>query len=109
MPGGRDHPGLLTLVRRHIAVPSTTVLGSERGRELLKQLAAKCDIIVENFRPSTPEKWGLGYEELPRLSETPGEIRWLGAGLGAQNEDIYKVLLELSSAEIEDLRISGVI
>lgn len=46
---------------------------------------------------------------VPRLSETPGEIRRLGAGLGAQNEDVYKGLLELSSAEIEDLRISGVI
>jgi crotonobetainyl-CoA:carnitine CoA-transferase CaiB-like acyl-CoA transferase len=46
---------------------------------------------------------------VPRLSETPGEIRWLCAGLGAQNEDIYKGLLELSSAEIEGLRSSGVI
>jgi hypothetical protein len=46
---------------------------------------------------------------VPRLSETPGEIRRLGAGLAAQNEDVYKGLLELSSPEIEDLRISGVI
>ncbi len=46
---------------------------------------------------------------VPRLSETPGEIRWLGAGLGAQNDDIYRGLLELSSAEIEDLQIAGVI
>jgi len=47
-------------------------LGSERGRELLKQLAAKCDIIVENFRPGTLEKWGLSYEELKKLN--PGAI-----------------------------------
>jgi crotonobetainyl-CoA:carnitine CoA-transferase CaiB-like acyl-CoA transferase len=46
---------------------------------------------------------------VPRLSETPVEIRWLGVGLGAQNEDVYKGLPELSSAELEDLRISGVI
>ena len=46
---------------------------------------------------------------VPRLSETPGDIRWLGEELGAQNEEIYKGLLELSSAEIEELRISGVI
>jgi len=31
---------------------------------------------------------------VPRLSETPGEIRWLGVGLGAQNEDVYKGLLD---------------
>lgn len=46
---------------------------------------------------------------VPRLSGTPGQIRWLGEGLGAQNEEIFKVPLELSSAEIDDLRISGVI
>lgn len=50
----------------------TLDLASERGRELLKQLAAKCDIIVENFRPGTLEKWGLGYEELKKLN--PGAI-----------------------------------
>jgi crotonobetainyl-CoA:carnitine CoA-transferase CaiB-like acyl-CoA transferase len=46
---------------------------------------------------------------VPRLSETPGQIRWLGEGLGARNDEIYKDLLELTSAEIDDLRISGVI
>jgi crotonobetainyl-CoA:carnitine CoA-transferase CaiB-like acyl-CoA transferase len=50
----------------------TLDLGSERGRELLKQLAAKCDIIVENFRPGTLEKWGLSYEELKKIN--PGAI-----------------------------------
>jgi crotonobetainyl-CoA:carnitine CoA-transferase CaiB-like acyl-CoA transferase len=46
----------------------TLNLASERGRELLRQLAAKCDIIVENFRPGTLEKWGLGYDELKKLN-----------------------------------------
>src|SRR3954470_22569503 len=46
----------------------TLDLASERGRELLKQLAAKCDIIVENFRPGTLEKWGLGYDELKKVN-----------------------------------------
>jgi crotonobetainyl-CoA:carnitine CoA-transferase CaiB-like acyl-CoA transferase len=46
----------------------TIDLSSERGRELLRRLAAKCDIIVENFRPGTLEKWGLGYDELKKLS-----------------------------------------
>ncbi len=50
----------------------TLDLGSERGRDLLRQLAAKCDVIVENFRPGTLEKWGLGYEELKKLN--PGAI-----------------------------------
>jgi len=46
----------------------TLDLATERGRELLRQLAAKCDIIVENFRPGTLEKWGLGYDELKKLN-----------------------------------------
>ena len=50
----------------------TLNLKEERGRELLRQLAAKCDVIVENFRPGTLEKWGLGYDELKRLN--PGAV-----------------------------------
>jgi crotonobetainyl-CoA:carnitine CoA-transferase CaiB-like acyl-CoA transferase len=50
----------------------TLNLREERGRELLRQLAAKCDVIVENFRPGTLEKWGLGYDELKRLN--PGAV-----------------------------------
>jgi crotonobetainyl-CoA:carnitine CoA-transferase CaiB-like acyl-CoA transferase len=50
----------------------TLNLASERGREVLRQLAAKCDIIVENFRPGTLEKWGLGFDELKKIN--PGAI-----------------------------------
>jgi crotonobetainyl-CoA:carnitine CoA-transferase CaiB-like acyl-CoA transferase len=46
----------------------TLNLGTERGRQLLRQLAAKCDIIVENFRKGTLEKWGLSFDELKELN-----------------------------------------
>ena len=39
-------------------------LRQEQGRELVRKLAAKCDIVVENFKPGTLESWGLGYEDL---------------------------------------------
>lgn len=39
----------------------TLDLRTERGRELFLQLVAQSDIIVENFRPGTLEKWNLGY------------------------------------------------
>jgi crotonobetainyl-CoA:carnitine CoA-transferase CaiB-like acyl-CoA transferase len=42
-------------------------LRTEKGRSLLKQLIPGFDIIVENFRPGTLEKWGLSYEELTKL------------------------------------------
>jgi crotonobetainyl-CoA:carnitine CoA-transferase CaiB-like acyl-CoA transferase len=42
----------------------TVNLRSEKGRDIVRQLAAKSDILVENFRPGAMEKWGLGPEEL---------------------------------------------
>ncbi|MFI6081727.1 CaiB/BaiF CoA transferase family protein [Streptomyces sp. NPDC051217] len=49
----------------------TLDLCSPPGRDVLLRLAADADVIVENFRPGTLEKWGLGWAELsavnPRL------------------------------------------
>jgi formyl-CoA transferase len=49
----------------------TLNLRTERGQELLLELAARSDVLVENFRPGTLEKWNLGPERLwaanPRL------------------------------------------
>jgi crotonobetainyl-CoA:carnitine CoA-transferase CaiB-like acyl-CoA transferase len=42
-------------------------LQTERGRELVRDLALKCDVLIENFRPGTMEKWGLGPEQLKAL------------------------------------------
>ena len=46
----------------------TLNLRTARGVELLKQLAMKSDIIVENFRPGVLEKWGLGWEALHKIN-----------------------------------------
>ena len=46
----------------------TLDLGSPRGRELAKALAAKSDVLIENFRPGTMEKWGLGPAEMKALN-----------------------------------------
>ncbi len=49
----------------------TLDLSKPAGRATLLRLAATADVVVENFRPGTLEKWGLGWEELsavnPRL------------------------------------------
>lgn len=42
------------------------------GRELCLQLLAECDVLVENFRPGTLEKWGLGPDRLHEAN--PGLI-----------------------------------
>jgi crotonobetainyl-CoA:carnitine CoA-transferase CaiB-like acyl-CoA transferase len=45
----------------------------------------------------------------PRLSETPGAIRWAGPALGAHNREVYVDELGLSDAEMERFRQAGVI
>ncbi|KRD15615.1 acyl-CoA transferase [Streptomyces sp. Root264] len=49
----------------------TLNLSTPGGRDTLLRLAATADVIIENFRPGTLEKWDLGWEELsaanPRL------------------------------------------
>jgi crotonobetainyl-CoA:carnitine CoA-transferase CaiB-like acyl-CoA transferase len=39
-------------------------LRKPEGQLLARDLALQCDVIVENFKPGTLERWGLGYEEL---------------------------------------------
>jgi crotonobetainyl-CoA:carnitine CoA-transferase CaiB-like acyl-CoA transferase len=46
----------------------TLDLRQPAGRDLLKRLAARCDVVCENFRPGTLERWGIGPADLdPRL------------------------------------------
>lgn len=50
----------------------TLDLKQSRGREILKRLAERSDILVEQFRPGVMERLGLGYEELRAVN--PGLI-----------------------------------
>lgn len=52
----------------------------EEGRSIARQLCEKADIVVENFRPGTLEKWGLGYDELSAAN--PGLILVRISGYG---------------------------
>ncbi len=45
----------------------TLNLKSERGRLILKKLIRQADVLIENFRMGTLEKWGLDYEQLIEL------------------------------------------
>jgi formyl-CoA transferase len=42
----------------------TLYLGHPEGQEIFRELAASADVVIENFRPGTLERWGLGYESL---------------------------------------------
>ncbi|NOT63112.1 MAG: CoA transferase [Acidobacteria bacterium] len=46
----------------------TLNLRDSRGHAIVKQLATKVDVVLENFKPGTLEKWGLGYEDLKAIN-----------------------------------------
>jgi crotonobetainyl-CoA:carnitine CoA-transferase CaiB-like acyl-CoA transferase len=46
---------------------------------------------------------------VPKLSETPGEVRWLGPEIGAHNEEVYSGLLHFSPDQIAALEARGAI
>lgn len=48
--------------KRAIAV----ALDQEEGRDIVRQLAARCDVVVQNWRPGVAERLGIGYDDLRR-------------------------------------------
>lgn len=42
---------------------------SDKGKEIIMKLAARADVIVENFAPGTMERLGLGYEDFKAVKE----------------------------------------
>ncbi|RLP78542.1 CoA transferase [Xanthobacter tagetidis] len=53
---------------------------TEAGRALVREMAARCDVLVENFRPGSMEKWGMGYDVLSRVN--PGLVLVRISGFG---------------------------
>ncbi|KAA9161638.1 CoA transferase [Amycolatopsis acidicola] len=58
----------------------TLDLKSERGQQLARELAAKADVVVENFLPGGMDKLGLGYEALS--ADNPGLVYVSNTGFG---------------------------
>jgi crotonobetainyl-CoA:carnitine CoA-transferase CaiB-like acyl-CoA transferase len=50
------------------------------GQEIVRLLAREVDIIIENFRPGTLEKWGIGYETLRGINPSLIMVRISGYG-----------------------------
>ena len=55
-------------------------LRSADGLERARQLALTADVVIENFKPGTMEKFGLGYEAL--AAENPGLVYCSISGFG---------------------------
>ena len=58
----------------------TVDMSTERGAEVVKDLASEADVLLENFRPGTMERWGLGYEDLKAVN--PGIVMVRISGFG---------------------------
>ena len=58
----------------------TLNLREPQAQELARKLISEADILIENFRPGTMERWGLGYQELAELNPKLVMVRVSGFG-----------------------------
>ena len=69
--------------KRHIGL----YLGDPEGADVFRRLAATVDVIVENFRPGTLERWGVGYETLKEANPGIVLVRITGFGQSGPYRD----------------------
>lgn len=55
-------------------------LSTEGGQSVMRSLVAESDVLIENFRPGTMERWGLGWEELSAINPRLVMVRVTGFG-----------------------------
>ncbi|WP_337018970.1 CoA transferase [Oceanobacillus massiliensis] len=76
----KDGIGLWWPIQSRNKKSITLNLREEEGQETFKDLVKEADIIIENFRPGTMEKWNLSYETLSEIN--PGIIMTRTSGYG---------------------------
>ncbi len=81
----------------------TIDLKSPAGRDVAIALAGVADVVIDNFRPGTLDKWGLGYESLQRLN--PRLIQCSITGFGRTGPDAdrpgYDLILQGESGVMD--------
>lgn len=55
-------------------------LRAPEGQQIIRDLVARCDVVIENFRPGVLERWGLAYEDLRKLNPSVIMVRVSGFG-----------------------------
>ncbi len=58
----------------------TLNLRTPEGQQVIRDLVATSDILIENFRPGTLERWNLGYEQLSKINPRLIMVRVTGFG-----------------------------
>jgi CoA:oxalate CoA-transferase len=82
---GGESPYFLIMNRNKRSV--TLNMKAQRGKDILKEMVCKCDVLVENFRPGAMARLGLDYEQLRPLN--PGLIYCSITGFGATGPDAH--------------------
>jgi len=62
-------------------------LRQPEGQDTVRRLAAQADVLIENFRPGTMEKWGMGWEALHALNPRLIMLRVSGYGQTGPRRD----------------------
>lgn len=76
---GRNKPVWWPVIARN-KKSITLNLRDKKGQDIVKELVKKADFLLENFRPGTMEKWGMGYDALSAINEALIMIRVSGYG-----------------------------
>ena len=58
----------------------TVNLRESEGQDIVRDLVGKVDVVLENFKPGTLERWGLGYEDLKEINKSIIMTRISGYG-----------------------------
>jgi crotonobetainyl-CoA:carnitine CoA-transferase CaiB-like acyl-CoA transferase len=77
---GRDGDSLMWLSEARNKTSVTLDLRKDEGKALFLRLVEKADVVAENFRPGTLEKWGLGWDVLSRVNPRLILLRISGYG-----------------------------
>ena len=56
-------------------------LHEEEGRDLVRKLATKSDVLIMNFRPETVRRWGIGWEEMSKVNPRLVVVNVTGFGV----------------------------
>ena len=79
-PDGGNNPVFASLNRNKRSVALD--LKTDAGRAAIRSLAARADVVVNNFRPGVMERMGLGHEDLKKIN--PRIISAVGTGFGLE-------------------------
>jgi formyl-CoA transferase len=79
-PQRRDQPSVWWPVIGRNKKGVTLDLRQEEGQSLFKDLVRKADVVIENFRPGTLEKWQCGWDELSAINPRLILVRVSGFG-----------------------------